>query len=142
MAGQDGGEDSLGARLTKWVGFSVIIALVPLAFKAVHLADAGKEVSLDRILSSGDLLLICAALAADCIGRLFSPKRSAGRIYKNLVGAGCVAVLMLASLWYADASALAEATPEYTSRLITYGSLAIFAGTLLAGLGCILLTEG
>jgi hypothetical protein len=59
---------SLGVRLAKWLIFSVLLALLPLALNYLHVLTRGGDPTLERLLGKGELLLIAASISAAAVG--------------------------------------------------------------------------
>lgn len=92
----------LSVRLIRWLVFSVIVALLPLAFNALRLRTLDPA----AIYGRGELLLVTAALTAAAIGDLLGPEASQARVVGKLfIAGGCVVDLVLASAWFGDISA-------------------------------------
>jgi hypothetical protein len=95
-------------RLVKWIVFSVVISLLPLAADWANRISQGRsgisEDVLAEVLAHGELLLISAAIAADAVGDLIG-SRPEFKMLKYLAGGACLAIILFGSLWYADIAA-------------------------------------
>ncbi|MCI0524016.1 MAG: hypothetical protein L0Y75_02035 [Acidobacteria bacterium] len=127
-------------KLTLWVVFNVLIALLPFLFRFIGSKFAGRPMDWKTILSDGELLLVASAVAAGAIGELVAKGKNIV-ILRVLVGGGCVICLTLSSLLYAFIKAQpVTSVPPDTSAIFSY-SIGLFIRTFLAGTGCIILSE-
>ena len=130
----------ISEKLVRWLVFSVAISLLPLVFNFLRAYGRGATPSLIDLNAHGELLLISAAIAAAAIGELVA---SGGRyqIAKIIAGGGCVLVLAVASLWFADISA-----PTSSGALVDYvrvsnASTVVFMFTVISSASCVVLSE-
>ena len=123
-------------RFVKWIVFSVIISLLPLVFNLLSALNRQKEASLSLLCSHGELLILSAAIAAGSIGELFGGG-SERAILKIIAGGGCVAVLFVACLSFADVAQLPQPVPS----VVTVESITIFILTLISSASCIALSD-
>lgn len=127
-------------RLIRWLIFSVIVALLPLAFNAFMILVTGKELSLLLICSNGELLIISAAISAAAIGELFSSNYP-HQIPKYLAGGGCVISLCVASLMFAYIAGAAKSNVTLEGQVILNSSLIMFIFAILSSGSCIAIAE-
>jgi hypothetical protein len=126
-------------KLTRWFIFTVLAALVPVAFGSLILYYRNKPLSLEAVTSKGELLLISAGIAGAGIGELIA-SGTVKRGTAKLVCAGlCFITLMLSGMWFGDISSTTVETMNLTR--LAYGSLIIFGTTLFASGGCVALAE-
>jgi len=127
-------------KILRWLIFSVVIALLPLAFNLLRFSSRGTPLSLLTILSNGELLLISAAIAAAAAGELFA----SGQNYikaKLFAGGGCVIVLILASFLFADISVAIASGEKISQEAVSTNSIVIFILTVVASGSCVALSE-
>jgi hypothetical protein len=131
-------------KVLKWLMFSVLLALVPIAFGVLSYASRnsglGLQVSTARILSHGELLLVASALCAAAVGESFGE----GKKYRipKLLSAGCaIIILLFSALYFADASAAYLAEVEYNENLVRTTSIYVFIAAVIASGSCIALAE-
>lgn len=141
----------MAARLTRWLIFSVIVAMVPLAFDYfARMTDGSEAPKLAAIVSKGELLLISAAIAAAAIGEIIG--RPGKRAVAELVATGaCVVTFFFASLYYANVSVLQrqysrEALSQQQEQqpkeeVIFRTSVVLFIFTLISSAGCMVLSK-
>lgn len=131
----------MAIRLTKWLIFSVALALVPLVFRLLIQLNAGSALHIDPVLAHGELLLITASLCGASCGELFGSS-SAYRIGKLLAGGAAILLLSLAAIVFgAVVSAHHSADPLAPTRTATL-SLILFICAIIACGSCIALSEG
>ena len=94
---------SRAEKLVRWCMFSVLIALAPLAASYFSLQVDRREPSLEMLLGRGELLLICATIAAAAIGELIPTGREMP-VRKLVAGGSCMAVVVASSRYFADMS--------------------------------------
>ena len=116
-------------KLLHWSIFNVVIALSPLIFNFVFrlLKDTG-GVSIHFLFARGELLLICAAIAADAVGE-FMIGTIQNKYARLLTGGSCVVLLMLSSLFFAAVASADTSNEEFQAR-ITSLSMVIFVATM------------
>lgn len=127
---------SRSEKLTRWLIFNVMIALVPLSAGFLGLQLARQELSLHTLTARGELLLISSAIAAAAVGELI-PAGRARATRKLCAGGSCILLVLLSSLFFAAIQARQDADPQSILSL----SLWMFAGTLLAGFSCVYLAH-
>ena len=130
--------DTFG-RLAKWLIFSVLLALLPLAYNYLHVLTRNGSPSLDVLLGKGELLLVAASISAAAVGSLIGGSKK-WLIAKVFAGGGSVLLLGLASLYYVD---VAVPTPGVTlnASVVAKASLLFFAFSVVSGAGCVALEE-
>jgi hypothetical protein len=121
---------SRAEKLVRWCMFSVLIALAPLAASYFSLQVDRREPSLDMLLGSGELLLICATIAAAAIGELIPTGREMP-VRKLFAGGSCMAIVVASSLYFAIIQARINPDPASVTTM----SVRLFLGMLLAA-GC------
>jgi hypothetical protein len=121
---------SRAEKLVRWFMFSVLIALAPFAASYFSLQVDRREPSLEMLLGRGELLLICATIAAAAIGELIPTGREMP-VRKLVAGGSCMAVVVASSLYFAIIQARTD--PDTVS--VATMSVRLFLGMLLAA-GC------
>jgi hypothetical protein len=127
------------AKLVKWLIFSVILALLPLAFNYLRLEMRGQDATLQALLGNGELLLVAAAISAAAIGEVIGSGKAYGAP-KFLAGGGALMILALASMQFADVAA-AQALPSYRPGVVVWASQFFFIFAVITGAGCVALSE-
>lgn len=132
--------------LAKWLIFSVLISLVPIAFSYQKIwVRSGNVPSLEQILSGGELFLLACALCASSVGGLIGSSRDR-MLAKTAIGGISIIIVAAASMIFADVSAASTAGAgagqlnyELNKSLITLLSIVYFACSLIvSGVGVIL----
>jgi hypothetical protein len=127
-------------KLTRWLIFSVLLALVPIAVSCVVQVAHGKELRISPALAHGELLLITASLCAASCGELFgtAPRYALGKI---IAGGLSVLILVLATLLFSEVvSAWASGVPLVES-ITARTSMVLFCTSVVACGSCIALAE-
>lgn len=120
--------------------FSVFIALLPLLFNGLAAFGRQSAVTLSTMLGRGELLLISGAIAAAAIGEIIASGED-HKVRKLFAGGGCVLVLALTSLWFADISTAYKAGTLIDEGVVAIGSLIIFLATIITSGSCVALSE-
>ena len=124
------------AALAKWAAFGVFIPLAPLAASYfTRLATADIEVTLFSVLSTGQLALLAAPLAARGIGDVLP----AGKDYPAISFLFCgvsLSVILLGALFYAGVQNQA-ANPSIVGRW----SAAMYGLALVVSFGCVIVGD-
>lgn len=123
-------------KLTRWLIFNVMIALVPLSAGFLGLQLGRHAPSLHVLTARGELLLVSSAIAAAALGELI-PAGRARATPKLCAGGSCILLVLLSSLFFAAIQAQHDADPQSVLSM----SLWLFAGTLLAGFSCVYLAH-
>lgn len=91
---------SASERVTKWIFFSVVIAIIPLIAVYLLLVIKGQQPGYRDIFGKGELFLIVIALCGAAIGDLVTAQKA--KLSTKLISGGLtLVVLLLASLLYA-----------------------------------------
>jgi hypothetical protein len=129
----------MGARILKWLFFTVFMSLIPFLLTGLTLwidPKPGKAFEWSSLWPHGDLLLISTAIAADGLGDMI-PTGSWATKSKIVSAGSCVILLFLCALWYA----VVQDHPSYPTSKISESSLWLFGLTLVATFVCKLLAE-
>jgi hypothetical protein len=124
------------ATLTRWIVFSVVIALLPICFAYVYALtiekpDSTAGPSIKRTVVHGELLLVSVALAADAMGEVIGTGQRR-RVLKYSAGGGCLICIICSSLYFAVVSV--QDTPHVD--LVFWISVGLFTLTLLSAGVC------
>ena len=126
--------------LIQWLIFSVVIALLPLLFNLLRDIVRSHGISLVRLFSHGELLIVSAAISASSLGHLFCATKPSS-IPNMVAGGACVVVLLIASFLFADISAAWHSNPAVSlnSKAICIGSIIVFGCAVVASTSCVLM---
>jgi hypothetical protein len=120
------------ASLSRWFCFTVIPALVPIAWLASRLRARRLHVDADVLLGRGELLLACSAFAAFGIGEILASGKKR-RVRKYIVGGCCLLILMVAIDDYADIGLLVRDGVNYDVTYTAMKSVALCVFSILCG---------
>lgn len=126
-------------RQLKWMLFSVVVALTPIAFNWLRLVSRvapGKEPALSDLLGRGELLLVAAGLTAGALGDLLGGD-SRQRIWKLVIGAAAVIVLSACSYYFADVSAGFAKGEAIRTDVVSRTSIWMFVSAVITGAVCV-----
>ena len=87
-------------RLTRWFIFSVLFTLLPLLANCFLHIIAQTPITLEKLLSHGELFLIATALGATALDVIISSHEQHG-ISTICSGGGCFLVVIMASMLFA-----------------------------------------
>ncbi len=127
----------IAERVVAWLFFSVLFALLPLAFNGGVLLVQGLQVNLTQLLSKGELLIVCAGIAAGATGEVLTSNINR-RLTRILATSSCIIILALASFIFAYISSAASV--PLNGAKIAELSITIFVLTLLTSTPCILMS--
>lgn len=129
----------MAERVVRWFVFSVVLALLPLAFRFAWQSTSSNTPTVANILSQGELLLVSAAIAAAAVGELVARGRQSP-IMQILACGGCIGSVLFSSLYYAVVSTHHSQTPIFESTVSSI-SFWMFGLTVVSSAGCISLAE-
>jgi hypothetical protein len=127
---------SRSEKLTRWIIFNVMVALVPLFAGYLGLQLGREEPGLHTLTARGELLLISSAIAAAAVGELIPAGRSKAT-FKLCAGGTCILLVLVSSLVFAAIQARPDADPQ----AILSTSVGLCVGTLLASFSCVYLAH-
>lgn len=123
-------------KLVRWLMFTVLFSLIPLASTYFGLRLDRREASLAVLVAHGELLLICTTVGAAALGELLPGDRE--NTIAKLFAAG-TSLLGLAVCSFYFAAIQSRATPDTGAILIA--SIGLFAGMLVTGAICVYLAH-
>ena len=128
-------------KLLGWVGFNVVLALLPVLFDALVVLVTGSGSMLSRILGQGGLLLLAVGLCSAAFGNLLL--WPAGRYYRRKVLATVFSVILIssASLCYGLVANLDKLGATPTDFGVVGVSMLIYLCAIINGGACVLLAE-
>ena len=130
---------SLPAKLTKWLVFSVLLALLPIGYNYLRVLTRGGDPTVENLLGKGELLLVTAGISAAALGNLIGSGKDWLRA-KMFAGGGSVIMLILVTLYFTDITST-PAGQSLNSSVIASYSKWFFLFSVLAGAGCVALEE-
>ena len=129
-----------GKRVGKWLLFSVLFALIPLAFVWLSGLLRGADRDLAVIIGKGELFLVIIALSGAAIGDLMMSSRPKA-IAKLLGGGFTLLVLLMSAFLYVDIFNAVSTGSQLDSGWIVNISAALFGLSLLSNGCCIAVAE-
>jgi hypothetical protein len=129
------------SRLSRWLIFTVCLALLPVLSAAVRMRTFSKPVSLAILTAHGELLLVATAVGGSAIGELISSRTRKKSSLKVICGGMCLLAIIMSSGWFADIASTQEASGLMDPSFIAYGSLTMMILALLAGGSCVVISE-
>jgi hypothetical protein len=127
--------------LLRWSLFSVIFAVLPVAFNALSAATRGEVAGYETLVGRGELLLVSVGISAAAAGELFGQDE---RLLKStrlfLVGMSFITVC-IASLWFADIANLVRTNEYHNQHIVALGSTVVFFCAIVTGACCMVLRE-
>lgn len=127
---------SRSEKLTRWIIFNVMVALVPLFTGYLGLQLGREEPGLHTLTARGELLLISTTIASAAVGELIAAGRARATA-KLCAGGSCILLVLVSSLIFAGIQARQDTDAQSVLSL----SLGLFAGTLLASFSCMYLAH-
>ncbi|WP_420127621.1 hypothetical protein [Longimicrobium sp.] len=123
---------SRAEKLVRWLMFSVLVSLVPLAMTYFGLRLDRRQVHLEMLLGRGELLLISTTLGAAALGELLPGGRD--NAIGKLLAAGTSRVGILVCSFY-FATIQSRTAPD--AQAILAASVWLFTGMLVASAICL-----
>lgn len=124
-------------KMTRWIIFNVIIALLPLLLNYFIIRTSGRAADMAMLIAKGEILLISAAIAAGAIGELLNGG-DGHRIAKYVAGGSCVILLFMTAGWFTHIHGL---TSPANIDFITSNSIVLFIATMVTSAWCVTLSE-
>ena len=126
----------MGARLVKWLLFTVLFALVPFGLTALILWNRGKDPSFSILWSDGELSLVSSAIAADALADVIGAGKTL-RTIKLSLGGICLLLLFMSAAWYATVRTF----PGFDPDKVWKTCLILFGMTLVVAFPCKMIME-
>ena len=131
-------------KVVRWLVFTVLLALVPIAFSIFRLSTRDGSIpladSVGSVLSGGELLLIAAILCGGAAGELFG----AGprfRVLKVLSSGAAILLLLFSAMYFADVTAIRLSGGTLDNVLVQQTSVQVFFAAVVCSASCISLSE-
>jgi hypothetical protein len=88
------------SNLLRWLGFSVVIGLLPILASGIISTATQKPFSLEETLSHGELLIISIAIVVEALRDLLYANRGTDDDFRSLIIFGCCTVIVLSCLLF------------------------------------------
>jgi len=122
------------ATLFKWLGFGVLISVLPFGLKAIfYWLDHSNWIGWYNLWPNGELMLVAVALGAESIGDLIDTDMRKHRRKGILTGVGCFLAAGASMATFGYIAAGSGQQPEKNIFLIT---VVLTIGALVAGGFC------
>lgn len=136
-------ENRVFQALQVWFIFDVLVTLTPFAFGYLQSIDKDQAFELSNVLGTGQLLLVCVAIAASAIGELVATEVPANQKVVKTTAVGLSFIIVIVSaLWFGDISASIDGRTIPDPKTISYGSISIYVWALCTSAWCLTLTAG
>ena len=130
----------MSEKLVRWLMFSVVLALIPIAFETLSLLTRGKSATVGQMLEHGELYLVATGLCATATGELFGSGERLPR-KKIICGGATIIVLLFAALCFADVSAAQIGGGAVEVDVVRNLSLLLLGCAVLSSAACVKLAE-
>lgn len=132
------------SKILKWIIFGVLIGIAPLLVTLLIGITRNQTIDIVNILSNGELLLVTAGIVGAAIGDLLAGNHRFPSL-EIVSGGGCVLILLISSLYFADISAAGitsslsqplnvNAIEKYSYYIFTSGCISSIASVILSEL--------
>ena len=132
----------MSENLTRWVGFRIVLGLVPIAANALRLLFSGQAglIDAEHLVGHGELLLLVSAVRAGAIGELISaPKRFPE--LRIAAGCVCVVVMIISAIGFAFVAEKIGTSTKYQANVVATSSLVIYIVGLVASFVSVVIAE-
>lgn len=119
------------AAFIRWLLFGIVLAVLPVAVNWISLQTRDLDASHTVVLGSGELLLVSAVLGATATGDLMGARSRRFLVFRTMLTGFNVILMILASLWFADVAATIRADDKVDREFVAFGSLVVFATTII-----------
>ncbi len=127
-------------KFTKWIIFSVLLALVPIFANYFLHRVTNTTVDLEKLLGHGELFLVATAMAGAAIGEIIVMKRTHGILSTCSAGGGLLIVIM-ASMMFAFISVALLTQSSIDDSFVVTSSIIVYVFSFITGGSSIILSE-
>ena len=129
-------------KLMRWLVFSVLLAVAPLAGSFVTRMTRKLPTDLDAILANGELLLVTAGIVGAAVGELLGNQHTERRPVPEVIAGGAsLLILFFCAVVFADTAAAKAASQAIDGAAVTNFSLLMCGIGLASSASCVLLSE-
>lgn len=133
---------SRSEKILRWLGFTIVIGIIPFALIAIFQALGAGSVTTSGIFGKGELLLSALAVSADGAAELLGfrarPRFRAAGLFSAFI---CFMIVVLTAGAFGYIKALELSGSPVETGLLVNGSLWVFASAVGASAVCKLGTE-
>ena len=130
----------MSIKLTRWLIFSVLMALLPLLRNFLRLTSEGNFISFYQLTPNGELLLIGAAISAAAIGELFG-NGGKMKLFKIIAGGLSMIMVILNSNYFNDISITNTNGNSIQADVVSYTTIVLFFISIVSSGCCVALSE-
>ena len=123
----------VGLTLTLWISFSVLVALLPIAFNGLSALTRSQSVGYADLIGRGELLLVTVAITAAATGELYRRDIKRLRPLRAFLTAMGTIILCACSYWFAIISAEIQAGYEVDQAPVTLTAVFFLCGIAISG---------
>ncbi len=131
---------AMNARLSRWLIFGVVVALLPLIATYVSRRTDGLVPAWTELLGRGELFLVCAGVCSAAYGEVLGTGGGL-RAWKIVAGGICLMVLLVSSLVYAHIVERISSSAPIAMEAICHDSLYLYLIGVAASTACVVLAE-
>ena len=115
----------VGARIGKWLGFSVVLALLPILFNLMYALTYDPATTMSYLFGRGELLLPAVGLSATALGDIILSEQRA-TIFKVAATVGSILVVACAAFYFANVSGQYARAEEATVGTVVWISIFLY----------------
>ncbi|MEU6246086.1 hypothetical protein [Glycomyces sp. NPDC047010] len=121
----------LWAAFLRWLLYGIVLAVLPIAVNWVSLMTRGLDASFSAVLGGGELLLVSAVLGATAAGDLMGARTRRFIVFRTVLTGGNLILIVFASLWFADTTAVLRAGTDIDRGFVALGSLVVLVSEIV-----------
>lgn len=125
----------MNEALIRWLIFSVLLGLLPIAASLLRLLTRGDAPSVASLIAHGELLLPTASISAAAIGELLGSE-GRRRTLGLISGGVATLVLMLSCFYYAEVTGAVPGVRPLDSTIVSGISFSFYLCAVVAGAAC------
>ena len=127
-------------RILKWFFFTLVVSVLPMVCTSGFIWGWDKTFSLNKLLDTGELLTIVAALAATAMGDVLFAKKKRSK-EKIVCAFACCAIVLVAILWDLLVTLKIHEGRAYNQNYVVWGSILLYCLTALNAAYCVAISE-
>lgn len=128
------------AKLIQWVFYGVLIGIAPIGVAFLVARFTPDEISITKVVSNGELLLVTAGIVGAAIGELLGGNHKI-RELELVTGGFCVIILIFSSHFFAFFSIKAIEPNITKDSVVATCSYWLFGGGLISSICSVILSE-
>lgn len=120
-----------------WLGFTVMVSVLPILGSAANSIIQNRPVVLSDLIGKGELLLVAVAILAGALGEVLRLDRPTRGVFRALLVSGCFLVTLAGVWYYAQIATLLGDRHPISTDVIIVSTFVAFALSIVAGAGCL-----